>query len=55
MLGRQGDDLHRQLRISYYSTGGDHWGLTSGFERARRKSLSPLSDSPCRKRVLSAA
>jgi len=31
MLARDGDGRHRSLRLSYYS-GGQHWGLTSGFE-----------------------
>ena len=31
MLARDESGRHRSLRISYYA-GGDHWGLTSGFE-----------------------
>ena len=31
MLAKGEDGRHRSLRVSYY-TGGDHWGLTSGFE-----------------------
>ncbi|MDX2038747.1 MAG: multiheme c-type cytochrome [Isosphaeraceae bacterium] len=31
MLARDPDGGHRSLRLSYY-TGGDHWGLTTGFD-----------------------
>lgn len=31
MLGRQESGRHRSLRISYYSTGGEHWDLTNGL------------------------
>ena len=31
MLAREASGRHRSLRISYYA-GGNHWGLTSGFE-----------------------
>jgi tetratricopeptide (TPR) repeat protein len=31
MLARDDTGSHRSLRISYYA-GGDHWGLTSGFD-----------------------
>ena len=41
MLARDGSGRHRSLRISYYA-GGDHWGLTSGFEpHPRRRRVVP--------------